>query len=42
MERAIRVVQGSENDKVNLWTSYLNLELNFGSEEELVEKFKRA
>lgn len=31
MERALRVINFvNDNDRLNLWTSYLNLELYFG------------
>lgn len=43
MERALRVINfRNENDKLNVWTSYMNLEHNFGTEQTLVEIFKRA
>lgn len=43
MERALRVINFvNENDRLNLWTSYLNLELNFGQEEKLISTFKKG
>lgn len=42
-ERALRVINfKNENDKLNLWTAFLNLEHNFGDEKSLVKVFERA
>lgn len=32
----------NENEKLNLWTAFLNLEHNFGDEKSLVKVFERA
>lgn len=43
MERALRVINfANETERLNLWTAYLNLEHNFGSEENLISVFKRG
>ncbi|EAR99985.1 S1 RNA-binding domain protein (macronuclear) [Tetrahymena thermophila SB210] len=42
-ERALRVINfKNENEKLNIWTAYLNLEHNFGEEKALVKVFERA
>ena len=43
LERALKVINfTNENEKLNLWTAYLNLEHNFGDEKTLVRVFERA
>lgn len=43
IERALRVINFSnEIERLNLWTAYLNLEFNFGSEDNLITIFKRG
>jgi len=43
MERALRVINfTNENERLNLWTSYINLEFHFGTEERLINVFKNA
>ncbi|CAD8043733.1 unnamed protein product [Paramecium primaurelia] len=43
IERALRVINFSnELERLNLWTAYLNLEFNFGSEDNLISVFKRG
>jgi len=38
MERALRhITFRSEDEKLNLWTAYLNLEYNFGKEDTLLK-----
>jgi rRNA biogenesis protein RRP5 len=42
-ERSLRVISFSnETDRLNLWTSYLNLEFHFGSEERVRSVFKKG
>ena len=42
MERGLRVINfNNESERLNLWTAYLNLEFNFGSEDNLIAIFKR-
>ena len=37
VERAIRTINfRNENDKLNLWTAYFNLEYKFGAEKNLI------
>jgi len=31
-----------ENERINLWTAYLNLEYNFGEESFLIKIFEKA
>jgi len=43
IERAIRTITfRNENEKLNLWTAYINLEFNFGTEDTLLKVFERA
>jgi len=43
MERALRVINFvNEDEKLNLWTAYINLEFHFGSESNLIAVFKKA
>jgi len=43
LERALKTISyREENDKLNVWTAYMNLELAYGSEESFHEIFKRA
>ena len=43
MERALRVINfNNEQERLNLWTAYLNLEFNFGTEDNLISAFKRG
>lgn len=43
VERAVRAVSMSnDQDKLNIWTAYMNLESNFGSQQTLEEITKRA
>lgn len=38
MERALRTIMfRNENEKLNLWTAYINLEYNFGTEDSLMK-----
>lgn len=42
-ERALRVINyKNNNDRLNIWNSYLNLEFNFGTQESLVQVFQKA
>jgi len=42
-EKAVRAVSiSNEEDKMNLWTAYINLENNFGSQSTLTQVVKRA
>lgn len=42
-ERAIKTVSMSnEEDKLNIWTAFMNLESNFGTQESLEQCTKRA
>ena len=37
-ERALqKIVFKNENDKLNVWTAYMNLESNFGTEKHLIK-----
>lgn len=37
MQKALRVINfANEVERLNLWTAYLNLEFNFGTEEHLI------
>ena len=43
LERGIKVINYRfENERVNLWTTYLNLEYNFGTEKTLITVFEKA
>ncbi|EGR29983.1 programmed cell death 11, putative [Ichthyophthirius multifiliis] len=43
IERALKVINfANENEKLNLWTAYLNLEHNFGDSKSLIKVFERA
>jgi rRNA biogenesis protein RRP5 len=43
VERALKVINfRDESDKLNLWTAYLNLEYNFGTEPSLIKTFEKA
>lgn len=42
-ERAVKAVSmTAEDDKLNLWIAYMNLESKFGTEKQLQEVVKRA
>lgn len=43
LERALRTITfRNEDEKLNLWTAYINLEYNFGTEDSLMKLFDRA
>jgi len=42
IERALKVINfRDENERINLWTAYLNLEYNFGEESTLIKVFEK-
>jgi rRNA biogenesis protein RRP5 len=43
MERALRVINfRDETERLNLWTSFLNMEFHFGTEDKLILTFKNG